>query len=548
MSIPQPGTLAAPFGLADLGGHDQPFPGSSRCAAQLLFFFKHDCETCQLVAPAVETLHRALGAERLRTLAISQSDSGDTHAFARQAELTAPVVLDATLEVSSTYGFDAVPALVLTRPDGTVLARCEGWAKDEWNALVDRAVEALGADRAGLSGVDTLVESLPSSRPGCGSRAHDPDVARRLAVARGRSRLGARRVEIPVDDDPIEFLFDQGLSDGLPVVPPTEERVLRMLASTSRAPSDVVAVVPPNLSPATVEKVAINAVMAGCRPEYLPVVLAALEAACTSEFNLHGLLATTYFVGPVIIVNGPIRREIGLNCGGNVFGQGSRANATIGRALQLVVRNIGGGRPGEVDMSTLGQPGKFTCCIGENEEASCWEPLHVERGFAASDSTVTLFGGEAPRAVRDQLSRSAVSLSTSFGLSMDSVAHVKLHRMSEALLVVSPEHVRTLRRDGFSKNDVRAQIQATTSRPLRELLPNETCEKGMLPRALPSDWLGDDGQPLPDALDRPVPKFKQEDDILMVVAGGDAGKFSAVVGGWASGGITSTSVTRRIDA
>lgn len=533
--------------LVDIRGEPCSFPGSFASAVQLLFFFKHDCETCRLVAPAVEALHLAVGGEQLRALAISQSTPADTQEFAEQAKLTLPVTLDTTLKVSSIYGFDAVPALVLTRSDGTVLEKSEGWVKDEWNALVKRAVDACSGEDVDLSGVDTLVDRLPRSRPGCGSRAHDPIVARRLAVARGHSKLGARRIQIPVDDDPIEFLFDQSVSDGLPVVPPTEERVLQMLEGTSRTPSDVVAEVPPNLSPATVEKVAINSVMAGCRPEYLPVVLAALEAACASEFNLHGLLATTYFVGPVIIVNGPIRHEIDLNCGGNVFGQGSRANATIGRALQLVVRNVGGGRPGEVDMSTLGQPGKFTCCIGENEESSCWEPLHVERGFEPSDSTVTLFGGEAPRAIRDQLSRSAESLATSFGFSMDSVAHVKLHWMNEALLVVSPEHVRTLERGGFSKNDVRARIQATTSRPLRELLPNETCEKGMLPRALPPNWLGADGQPLLHVLDRPIPKFRQDDNILMVVAGGGAGKFSAVVGGWASGGISSTSVTRRID-
>ena len=549
-SLPEPGTLAAPFALADLQAEEQLFPGSETEAVQLLFFFKHDCETCQLVAPAVEALYRALGPARLRVLAVSQDDLDDARAFAVHARLTPPVVRDDTLEISSIYGFDAVPTLVLTQPDGTVLARFEGWVKADWVDLARRAADACGLDsadpEAALSDVVAIVEDLPGARPGCGSRAHDPDVTRRLAVVRGALTLGSRRVPIPVDDDAFEFLFDQGLTDGLPVIPPTEDRVLRMLDGTSRAPSEVVAHVPPNLAPATVEKVAINAVMAGCLPEYLPVVLAAVEAACTSEFNLHGVLATTYFVGPVIVVNGPIRHAIGINSGGNAFGQGSRANATIGRALQLIVRNVGGGRPGEVDMSTLGQPGKFTCCIGENEEASCWAPLHVERGYAASDSTVTLLAGEAPRAIRDQLSRSAASLATSFGLSLEGVAHVKLHGISEAMLVISPEHVRTLERDGFSKNDVRAQIQATTSRPLRELLPNDACQKGLLPRALPAEWLDSTGQPLPEALDRRLPKFRRDDDILIVVAGSSAGKFSAVVGGWASGGTSSTAVTTRI--
>ena len=319
-----------------------------------------------------------------------------------------------------------------------------------------------------------------------------------------------------------------------------------MLEGTSRAATDVVALIPPNLEAASVEKVAVNAVMAGCRPEYLPVVLAAVEAACTDTFNLHGVLATTYFVGPVIVVNGPIRHAIGLNCGRNVFGQGFRANLTIGRALQLVVQNVGGGRPDGVDMSTLGQPGKIGCCIGENEEASCWEPLHVERGFASTDSTVTVFAGEAPRAIRDQLSRSARSLAASLGLSLESVAHVKLHGIGEAMLVVSPEHIRTFERDDFSKADLRARIQEVTARPLRDLLPDVECQKGTVPRGLPPTWLGPDGRPTPEALDRTLPKFNRPDDIIVVVAGGTAGKFSAVVGGWASGGKSSTAVTLKI--
>jgi len=351
---------------------------------------------------------------------------------------------------------------------------------------------------------------------------------------------------VPVDLDPYEFFDDQGLTDGLPVVPPTEARVLRMLEGTTRRPSDIVASVPPNLAPATVEKVAINAVLAGCKPEYLPVVLAALEATCTDDFNLHGVLATTYFVGPLIIVNGPIRHKIGLNCGRNVFGQGTRANSTIGRALQLVVRNIGGGRPGEVDMSTLGQPGKVGVCIAENEEVGSWDPLHVELGFARDQSTVTVMAAEAPRAIRDQLSRTARSLATSMGLSLESIAHVKLHGIDQALLVVSPEHVRTFDRDGYSKEDLRARIQEVTGRPLRDLLPDEECQKGTSLKVVPRDWLDSDGNPTPDALDRPFPKFARAESILIVVAGGTAGKFSAAVGGWASGGLNSKAVTRVI--
>src|SRR5207253_378399 len=197
---------------------------------------------------------------------------------------------------------------------------------------------------------------------------------------------------------------------------------------------------------------------AGCRPEYLPVVLAAVEAFCTDEFNGHGLLATTYFSGPVVMVNGPIARRIGMNSGGNVLGQGNRANATIGRALQLVVRNVGGGVPGGVDRATLGNPGKYTFCFAEDEEGSPWEPFSVERGLALGGSAVTLFAGEGPRGVVDQLSRTPESLARSFAGALQSVAHPKLPLAFDAFVVVSPEHARVFRDGGWSKARLREEL------------------------------------------------------------------------------------------
>ena len=541
--LPATGAEAPAFSLTDRQGAALAFDGGGAAGATLLFFFKHDCATCELTAPLVERLHQALAPHGLRVAGVSQDPAGETAEFVRRHGLSFDVALDADLMVSADYGFDAVPALVLAGGARRVRHSFEGFVKQELLALVGQAAEACGVAAPEIVRDE---DALPDHRPGCGSKVHDPEAARRLAVRRGAAALGARRVRIPVDDDPFEFMASQGLDDGLPVVPPTEARVLRMLGGTTRPASDVVALVPPNLAPATVEKVAINAVMAGCRPEYLPVVIAAAEAACTDEFNLHGVLATTYFATPVIVVNGPIRRRIGLNCGGNVFGQGFRANATIGRALQLLVRNVGGGRPGEVDMATLGQPGKFTCCIGEHEEASGWEPLHVERGFPAGASTVTVFAGEAPRAIRDQLSRTARSLGASMGWCLETMAHPKLHRMGEVLLVVSPEHARTFARDRCTKADLRARIQEVTARPLRELLPDDECQKGMALGALPPEYLGPDGRPTAEALDTPLPKFRRDDDILIVVAGGTAGKFSAMLGGWASGAAGSTAVTREI--
>ena len=542
--LPAAGAEAPAFTLRARAGGSVTFGNCEPPAqATLLFFFKHDCATCDLTAPLVERLNGALAAGGLRVMGVSQDAPAQTTGFVDRHELSFPVALDTELEVSAEYGFDAVPALVLARDARQVLCSFEGFVKRDLLELTRLAAAACGAPTPEIVRDE---DQLPEHRPGCGSKVHDPDVARRLAVRRGAAILGARRVRVPAGDDPFEFMAAQGLDDGLPVVPPTEERVLRMLQGTTRPASAVVAHVPPNLAPATVEKVAVNAVMAGCRPEYLPVVIAATEAACTDAFNLHGVLATTYFATPVIVVNGPIRHEIGLNCGGNLFGQGFRANATIGRALQLLVRNVGGGRPGGVDMSTLGQPGKFTCCVGENEEESGWEPLHVERGFGGDTSTVTLFAGEAPRAIRDQLSRTARSLGASMGLCLDAMAHPKLHRMGEVLLVVSPEHARTFARDGYSKTDLRARIQEVTARPLRELLPDDECQKGMALGAVPKELLGQDGRPTAEALDTRFPKFRHDEDILIIVGGGTAGKFSAVLGGWASGAAGSTAVTVEI--
>src|SRR3989442_5982883 len=170
--------------------------------------------------------------------------------------------------------------------------------------------------------------------------------------------------------DEFELFFERGVTDGLPVVPPTRARVEAMLQATRRAPGWLLGELPPNYGRVTVEKVAINAVMAGCRPDYLPVVLAAAECACEPAFNLHGVATSTHFSTPLILVNGPVRTRIGLNSGFGVFGPGYRANATIGRALRLLMINIGGARPGEISMSTFGHPGRYTFCIGENEEAS----------------------------------------------------------------------------------------------------------------------------------------------------------------------------------
>lgn len=208
--------------------------------------------------------------------------------------------------------------------------------------------------------------------------------------------LHSRRIHAAAEDDPFEFFFEQGLTDGLPVVPPTEERVQRMLAETKRDPQEVLGTIGPNYGRATVEKVAINAVMAGCHPSYFPTILAVAEALSDEKFNAHALNVTTFSATPLTIINGPVRNEIGVNCGHNALGHGFRANATIGRMVRLCIMNIGGAKPHQITKATMGHPAQYTFCVGENEEESPWEPLHVEKGFRLEQSTVTLFGGHSP--------------------------------------------------------------------------------------------------------------------------------------------------------
>jgi hypothetical protein len=339
-----------------------------------------------------------------------------------------------------------------------------------------------------------------------------------------------------MSDDP-EIWFERGVTDGLPVVPPTRERVERMLAATARDRREQVALVPPNYGRGTVEKLAINAVMAGCRPEYFPVVLAVVDAACDPAFNLHGQSGTTNAASPLIVVNGPIRRRLGVNCSAGVFGPGYRANATIGRALRLVMINLGGTRPGETSMSTMGHPGRYTYCIGEHEEVSPWEPLSVERGFAPDESTVTLFSGEAPFMVNDHLSRSASQIVASLGWSAAGVwNHKSFPLYGSTLFVIGPEHAKTIGEERWSKADVKRFLHETVRRPIRELAPGpDGAETGRLKNLL-------EGR---DADER-VPKFPSVEEILVVVAGGTAGRFSAVVPGWMGGEMGSRPVTRRI--
>ena len=338
-------------------------------------------------------------------------------------------------------------------------------------------------------------------------------------------------------DDEFETWFDKGVTDGLPVVPPTRERVERMLAGTTRARDELLGEMAPNYGRLTVEKAAVNAVMAGCRPDYLPVVIAAAECACDPDFNLHGVSTSTHFSAPLIVVNGPIRARIGMNASFGVFGPGYRANATIGRALRLLMINIGGVRPGEISMSTFGHPGRYTYCIAEHEEASPWPPYATSRGVAAGVSAVTLFAGDAPHGISDHASRTARSLAGSLGWSMATLWNSKTFPLySHTMLVVGPEHARTIADDGWSRDDLTRHLHETIRVPYASLAPDADHGEGTNLR-----------YKTPPAPGTMIPKFPSTEEIHVVVAGGTAGRFSVAIPGWLGTKNGSRPVTREIE-
>ncbi len=459
----------------------------------LVAVVKRDCPTCVLVEPVLRQLGAAVWCQ------------DDANWFEGD---------DTDLRLSYQLRIETVPTLMRIE-GGAETARTVGWSREQWEEL------------AGVSG---LGSTLPDHRPGCGSLSVDPFRIDDLEARYGGSGLASRRVEFADAEDEHEALFDRGWTDGLPVVPPTPDRVLRMLRGTTRGRGEIVAVVPPDLVECTVEKVAINAVMAGCLPEYLPVVLTALEAACSDEFALHGVLATTYFSGPAVLVNGPVGRRIGMNSGVNALGQGNRANAAIGRALQLVVRNVGGGRPGEVDRATMGNPGKYTFCFAEREEDSPFAPLAVDRGVPGD--AVTVFAGSGVQPVVDQLSRDPASLARTFAASLRVNAHPKLPMVFDAMLLVSPEHGRVFREAGWDRARLLAELEDLLT------LPSDEWARGTGGMA--------EGVPVTTEGGR-LPKFRPG-GLLIAHAGGDAGMFSAIIAGWAGGDMGSVPVTREVRA
>ena len=468
----------------------------------LVAIVKRECATCVMVDPLFTNI----------------AASGTPLTVYTQDDPTFPAsvsaIHDADLSVSWHYDIETVPTL-LRIENGEEVDRTFGWSKDAWQKF---------------TGISDLGAELPVMRPGCGSLSVDPNLEDELRVRFTSSTLHSRHVELASAEDEFESMFTRGWTDGLPVIPPTPERVLRMLTGTTRSPQDVVAIAPPNLVELTVEKIAINAVMAGALPEYLPWIITALEAVCNDEFNMHGVLATTMPVGPVIICNGPGTKAIGMNSGVNVFGQGNRANLTIGRAVQLTIRNVGGGKPGEVDRATHGNPGKLSFCFAEDEAGSPFGTLAQERGITPQQNAVTVFAGEGPRCVVDQAARTPEQLTNSFAACLRATHHPKSVLSFDAILVVSPDHSRVYAEAGWDREKILSELYARLNIPGAELV------KGALDMA--------EGLPAKFA-DRIVPKFKAG-GILLAHAGGGAGLFSSIIGGWANGAMGSTPVTRPV--
>ncbi len=309
-----------------------------------------------------------------------------------------------------------------------------------------------------------------------------------------------------------DYAIDRGWSDGFPLVAPTEEAVERFV-DTCRGDNEPIPPISPRRVVPTMHSLAANAVMAGCRPEYFPVVLAAARAVLKPEYNLHGSLATTHSCGQMLLVSGPLRHELEINCSSNCFGQGWRANATIGRALQLILLNVGGAKPGVMDRSTQGTPAKYAFCFGENEEESPWAPYHARRGFDAGDSVVTAIPAEAPHNINDHASTTGDGLVTTIANTISQVGSNAIYCTAPLFLVLGPEHAATLARDGYEIADIQRAVHERSAVHISRVSPENQESYASMDRPLVNDH---------------YPLTQTPEEIHVLVAGGP-GKHSAYI-------------------
>jgi hypothetical protein len=403
-------------------------------------------------------------------------------------------------------GMPAMPTVVLPHPIG-------GSPLDAVLAKVDAAF-------------DDIVAQLTSPLPAVG--AHDS-----AAVKIGE------RVDIDCQDEWADLqaaLLERGWGDGLPLIPPTEARVAAMVEGSGLAAGHIVAVVQPRMGVATVELIAANAVMAGCLPRHMPVLIAAVQAMVESQFNLYGCQSTTHCVAPLAIVNGPLARALNIHSGSGLFGPGPWANGVIGRAIRLILMNIGGAQPGEIDKATMGHPGKYSYCIAENEAAlpAGWPTLATQRGFDKGVSTVTVVGGEAPHNINDHESTTAGGLLTTIAGSMAESGQNTVYYTAEPLLILSPEHAATIAAEGYTKEDVQRSVHEEARIPITRF-SREQIERRLWRR------MGMRYKNRPIASETLVSLSQCWQDVMVMVAGG-AGKHSM----WVPTFGATRSVTRMI--
>ena len=324
--------------------------------------------------------------------------------------------------------------------------------------------------------------------------------------------------------DEFEFFLDKEWSDGLPVVTPTEARVAHMLTGTTRDADELIGHIPPAMEPATVRTVAIHALMAGCKPAYLPVVLGGIELMLREAFNLNGVQGTMHGVAPLMIVNGPYAKQIGINGSNGCFGPGFRTNASIGRAIRLMLLNLGGGIAGLASATVFATPLRYTACITENTERSPWETLAVARGHGSAENTITCAMVESPRLCYDDASQEPERLLTGLADSMSAMCSWNQHVRSDMVVAMGPEHATICSRAGMTRADVHAWLIEHAGRPVRDL------KRG-------GNWRPERARALnidPDDDERFVPVIKDARDLHLIVAGG-WGPLTAICHGWGGG-------------
>jgi peroxiredoxin len=501
-----------------------PIPGLQSGKKAVVVFFETDCPTCQLALPYLNLLRQ----DSVQVIGLSQDDERATREFVSQLKISYSVELDSGLKISRAYDPHNVPTFYLLDESGQVQQTLVGFDKQGLNDL---------AAAVGQSPIAPADDGAPAWKPGCSSRHLEPEIdggaAEGSAKMLRRTGDPASRITLRDDEDPFEYCRKK-FGDALPVVPPTVEKVEVMVRASGLAPETIIARVPPFYGEATVEKIAANAVMAGCAPEMMRVLLPLVRAACDERFNIHGVQATTHFAAPLVMINGPVRKELGFWSKQNVFSNVALANSSLGRAFQLVLLNIGGGRPNGIDMSTLGNPGKFSFCIAENEEENPWEPFHVTRGLKREQSAVSLFAAEPPRGVSEHTAPAGKTVLETISFALATVWSYRVCLMPEAIVILCPEHVKTIHRDGFTKEQARQFLIENTGVPVRHYSKEERAE---------GTQLAANYKEITVRGEKCYQKFRSPESISIFVAGGTAGKFSAVVGSWSTGPAGSQMVT-----